>query len=205
MALNSSEMRGPFRDKVLAQMGKENIAKVGNTCAWKFELPLPPSVNHYYVHLPNGMVIGKAGKAYRAMTWAAARLANRAPMDGSLKVASFNVLNYFTTIDTGANICGPNLLGCRGAHSAAELTRQRDKIVSALTEIDADIVGLIEIENNADASLIDLVGGLNAVVGAGTYDYVDTGTIGGDGAASGGVLSISKYMELAISSMTCTT
>ncbi len=52
--------------------------------------------------------------------------------------------------------------------------------MSALAEIDADIVGLIEIENNADASLIDLVGGLNAVVGAGTYDYVDTGTIGGD-------------------------
>ena len=26
---------------------------------------------------------------------------------GSLKVASFNVLNYFTTIDEGAWICGP--------------------------------------------------------------------------------------------------
>ena len=102
------------------------------------------------------------------------------PVGGSLKVASFNVLNYFTTIDDGVNVCGPNLIGCRGANSAAELARQRDKIVSALVEIDADIVGLIEIENNADASLIDLVGGLNAVVGAGTYDYVDTGTIGGD-------------------------
>ena len=52
--------------------------------------------------------------------------------------------------------------------------------MSALVEIDADIVGLIEIENNDDASLIDLVEGLNAAVGAGTYDYVDTGAIGTD-------------------------
>jgi predicted extracellular nuclease len=91
------------------------------------------------------------------------------------------VLNYFTTLDTGPSICGPSgTLGCRGANSAAELDRQRDKIVSALVAIDADVVGLVEIENNATASLEDLVGGLNAVVGPGTYDYVNTGTIGGD-------------------------
>jgi predicted extracellular nuclease len=101
---------------------------------------------------------------------------------GDLTVASFNVLNFFTTIDDGSNSgCGPTgVLGCRGAHSLDELNRQRSKIVSALAEIDADIVGLIEIENNEDASVVDLVGGLNAVVGAGTYDYVDTGTIGSD-------------------------
>ena len=29
------------------------------------------------------------------------------PVGGSLKVASFNVLNYFTTIDDGVNVCGP--------------------------------------------------------------------------------------------------
>ncbi len=99
---------------------------------------------------------------------------------GSLIVASFNVLNYFTTLDEAGATCGPSALGCRGAHSAAELARQRDKIVSALIAMDADVVGLIEIENNASASVADLVAGLNASAGAGTYAFVDTGTIGGD-------------------------
>ena len=49
-----------------------------------------------------------------------------------------------------------------------------------MSAIDADIVGLIEIENNPSASLQDLVDGLNDVVGDGTYDFIDTGTIGTD-------------------------
>ena len=100
---------------------------------------------------------------------------------GTLTVASFNVLNYFTTIDEDGALCGPNLdLGCRGADSAAEFTLQRTKIISALVAIDADIVGLIEIENNDTAAVADLVSGLNDEMGAGTYDYVDTGSIGTD-------------------------
>ncbi len=102
---------------------------------------------------------------------------------GDVRVASFNVLNYFTTIDDGVNdICGPaQNQECRGADDAEELTRQRDKIVAAITAIDADVVGLIEIENNvADDAVIDLVDSLNAVVGPGTYDYVATGAVGTD-------------------------
>lgn len=106
-----------------------------------------------------------------------------APNDvgGTVRVASFNVLNYFTTIDTGPDICGPAAnLDCRGADSVEEFERQRAKIIEALLAIDADVVGLIELENNATASLQDLVDGLNAVAGAGTYAYIDTGTIGTD-------------------------
>ena len=99
---------------------------------------------------------------------------------GDFTVASFNVLNYFTTIDEPGAVCGPSSLGCRGAHSTAELERQRDKIVAALAEIDADVVGLIEIENDDTAAVTDLLAALNAVVGAGTYDFIDTGAIGGD-------------------------
>jgi predicted extracellular nuclease len=100
---------------------------------------------------------------------------------GSLTIASFNVLNYFTTLDTGAAICGPSgNLGCRGANTAEEFTRQRNKIISALNTLDGDIVGLTEIENNATAAIQDLVDGLNAVAGAGTYAFINTGTIGTD-------------------------
>ena len=98
---------------------------------------------------------------------------------GSLKVASFNVLNYFTTLDNPGNRCGPSSLECRGANSAAELTRQTDKIVAAMTAIDADITGLLEIQNDT-SSVGTLVDALNTATSAGTYGYIDTGTIGGD-------------------------
>ncbi len=90
---------------------------------------------------------------------------------GTLKVASFNLQNYFTTIDDGSN-------GARGADSTTELTRQTDKLVSALAAIDADIVGLMELENNGygvGSAISDLVDGLNAVLGAETYAFVNPG------------------------------
>lgn len=95
---------------------------------------------------------------------------------GTLQVASFNVLNYFTTLDDNGSICGPAMnLGCRGADNALEFSQQKDKIVNALLELDADIVGLIEIENDVNsAAIADLVASLPG------YSYIDTGTIGTD-------------------------
>ncbi len=88
------------------------------------------------------------------------------PVGGTLTLASFNVLNYFTTLDNGNN-------GARGADSAEEFGRQRRKIITALLGINADVVGLIEIENQAqNEALHDLVAGLNAVRPQ-TYTYVD--------------------------------
>lgn len=103
-----------------------------------------------------------------------------APVGGDVTVATLNVLNYFSTVDDGAYICGPSGdLECRGADDAEEFTRQRDKVFAALAGLDADIVGLVEIENGTDA-LADLVIGLNDVVGADTYAAIETGPIGSD-------------------------
>ncbi len=103
---------------------------------------------------------------------------------GELKVASFNVLNYFTTLDGGAGtwFCGPSQdMECRGADNIEEFNRQRAKIIAAITSINADVVGLMEIENNInDDAVIDLVAGLNDAMGANTYEYVDSGVIGTD-------------------------
>ncbi|HSM56940.1 MAG TPA: ExeM/NucH family extracellular endonuclease [Candidatus Sulfomarinibacteraceae bacterium] len=106
---------------------------------------------------------------------------------GRLTVASFNVLNYFTTIDTGAEICGPTGgQDCRGADTLEEFERQRAKIIAALSVMDADIVGLIELENHPDDDPIaDLVQGLNDVMGDGAYAYVPTGAIGSDAIRQG--------------------
>lgn len=101
-------------------------------------------------------------------------------VSGQLTVASFNVLNYFTTLDEQGNRCGPNASSCRGADNAEEFTRQRAKIITAIAQMNADVVGLIEIENNPQVSLQDLTDGINAALGRKVYKYVDTGTIGTD-------------------------
>ncbi|MEZ4868058.1 MAG: ExeM/NucH family extracellular endonuclease [Caldilineaceae bacterium] len=101
---------------------------------------------------------------------------------GSLKVASFNVLNYFVTVDAGPDVCGPaGDMDCRGADSEQEFTRQRDKMLQALSKLNADVVGLIELENAPNAEpLADIVDGLNTLAGANIYAYVNTGVIGTD-------------------------
>lgn len=101
---------------------------------------------------------------------------------GTLKVAALNTLNYFLTLTSAGSVCGPQKnQDCRGADNSAEFQRQRNKTLAALLEIDADIFGLMELENTTGVDpLQDLVSGLNATLGAGTYAYIDTGVIGGD-------------------------
>lgn len=119
---------------------------------------------------------------------------SRAIGSADLKVASFNVLNYFTTLGSGTDGClayydrddnGTTVrAGCdlRGAWDAGDLQRQQEKIVSAINALGADVVGLMEIENSAklgeqrDEALATLVSALNAKAGAGTWAYVPSST-----------------------------
>jgi hypothetical protein len=100
-----------------------------------------------------------------------------APPDtgGQLVVAAMNVGNFFTTLDNGSN-------GARGADTALEFQRQRDKLVAALSAMEADVLGLAELENNGagpGSALDSLVTGLNAVAGRDVYAAVDTGSLTG--------------------------
>ena len=104
---------------------------------------------------------------------------------GNLTVASFNVLNYFNGDGAGGGF--PT---SRGADTPTEFVRQRVKIVNAIVAMDADIIGLMEIENDGYDSLSaiqDLVNGLNDATAAGTYAFIDPGvsTIGTDEIAVG--------------------
>jgi predicted extracellular nuclease len=108
---------------------------------------------------------------------------------GNLRAAAMNTLNYFLTLDypTGDprdNKCGPaQNVECRGADfdQPAEFSRQRAKLLDALEDINADVLGLNELENTTGVEpLADIVAGLNAAQGAGTYAYISTGTIGTD-------------------------
>jgi predicted extracellular nuclease len=96
---------------------------------------------------------------------------------GNLRIASFNVLNYFNGDGAGGGF--PT---ARGANTPLEFQRQRQKEISALATMNADIVGLMEMENDAGpaSAVADLVAGLNDRLGAGTYAYIDTGVLGTD-------------------------
>jgi uncharacterized protein len=117
-----------------------------------------------------------------SFTRANPRPAGPPAVGGSLRVAGANVLNFFTTLDAQEGGCGPTgALDCRGANTAAEFERQRTKIIAGLKALNADIVGLTELENHTtDGPIANLVAGLNAATAAGTYAYVPTGAIGTD-------------------------
>jgi predicted extracellular nuclease len=94
------------------------------------------------------------------------------PVGGDLRVAAFNVLNYFVTLDPAIG---------RGATSPAQFELQAGKIVPAILALDAEVVALMEIEDtdstgyspgNADAALADLVARLNAAEGSEDWAYV---------------------------------
>ena len=95
---------------------------------------------------------------------------------GTLRAASFNVLNYFDTFDGCRFGVGGAVTDCRGAENEAELERQGRKTVAAIVAMDADVVGILEIENDGygDASAIaDLVRRLNTASAPGTYAFID--------------------------------
>lgn len=111
-------------------------------------------------------------------------------LGGNVSIASFNVLNYFNGDGQGGGFPTP-----RGADTASEFDRQRNKIINALLAIDADIVALIELENDGysdDSAIADLVNGLNA--NGQRYAFVDPGVpqIGTDAIAVGFIYKIDQ-------------
>lgn len=89
-------------------------------------------------------------------------------------VATFNVLNYFNTFGDSDVL--------RGARNQAQFDLQTAKLVDAINQLDAAIVGLIEIENDyedfydgdpsTEPSIVTLVDQLNAAAGFDKWSYV---------------------------------
>jgi predicted extracellular nuclease len=107
---------------------------------------------------------------------------------GSLKVASSNLLNYFNTFSGCQFGVGGGTTDCRGANSAIELERQAAKEIAALTSLNADVIGLMEIENDGygpTSAIADLVARLNAATAPGTWAFVDVDSAAGQVNAAG--------------------
>ncbi len=102
---------------------------------------------------------------------------------GSLRVAGMNLLNFFNTFDglpDKVDNCTTGVGGlptdCRGADTLVEYNRQLPKTVAAITRTMADVVGLVEVENDGygpDSALATLVDALNVATAPGTYAFID--------------------------------
>jgi uncharacterized protein len=104
------------------------------------------------------------------------RPAEPADVGGTLKVAAFNLLNYFNTFSGCTGGVGGAPMDCRGADNLTEFNRQWPKTVEAILGMDVDVLGVIEIENDGygpDSAIQDLVNRLNDATAPGTFAFID--------------------------------
>jgi 5'-nucleotidase len=175
----------------MAWMDTNNPVRIGSTATLHQPVILDYRNNLWELQ-PTAQVRGEGADV---ATFSDTRTPNAAPANvgGDLKLATFNVENFFPTsaadyvaLDpahntcssytdrTGTpitvNQCNPN--GPRGAWDATNLQRQLDKEVRAINTMNADVVSLEEIENsvqfgkNRDDALGQLVAALNADAGS---------------------------------------
>ncbi|MGJ9556362.1 ExeM/NucH family extracellular endonuclease [Actinotignum sp. GS-2025b] len=129
-------------------------------------------------------------RSTEVVTFENTRAAAPGNLGGDISLASFNVLNYFTSLgenekgcraytDREGNPIAANRCKVRGAYTPESFARQQSKIVRAINELDATVLGLQEIENTArvsggdrDTAVRALVAALNADAQAERWAYV---------------------------------
>ncbi|MGP6174549.1 ExeM/NucH family extracellular endonuclease [Corynebacterium sp. A21] len=149
---------------------------------------------------PTSPVTGNTAGTALPITWEDSRPAELGAMDtvqGGLSIATFNVLNYFTTLGKDESCSSYKDMygdpvavsgGCdvRGAYSEQAFENQQTKIVNAINKLDASVVSLEEIENTAsvsgntadrDESLSALVDALNAKEGTDKWEFVESPSV----------------------------
>ena len=107
-----------------------------------------------------------------------------------LRVTTLNTQNYFNTFGAGACTLGAGgaATDCRGASNQAEFDRQWPKLVQAALATGADVLALMELENDgygAGSAIQDLVNHLNTATTAGTYAFINADALTGQTNALG--------------------
>jgi predicted extracellular nuclease len=181
-------------DKPFPWFTKDHSVRVGSKVSFPKPVVFTFGFNAWRI-LPQSQVVGDPTGT---INFSQTRPAAPENVGGDLKLATFNVLNFFPTtgvefVGMGGgrtctyfndragnpisnNRCNPD--GPRGAANDENLVRQRDKIVEAINTANADIVSLEELENsvkfgkNRDFAINALVTALNADAGAGTWAAV---------------------------------
>ncbi|QNE43642.1 ExeM/NucH family extracellular endonuclease [Frigoribacterium sp. NBH87] len=170
-------------------LSNENPVTVGASVAFTEPVVLDFR-NSAWKYQPTSRVTGDVAYADLPVTFENVRTEAPREVGGDVRLASFNVLNYFPT--TGDSLTGCTYYrdragdpvtvnsGCdaRGAANQDDLQRQQAKIVTAINALGADVVSLEEIENSArfgkdrDSALSILVDALNADAGSDVWEFV---------------------------------
>ena len=179
------------KDIPLPYLNKEDPVRVGAQA--NFTSPVVLGFDHEkWRFQPTTRLTGDNAEAVQPTSFTDTRTETPEAVGGQVSLASFNVLNYFTT--TGDQLSGCQYYddregnhitvrgGCdaRGAANAESLKRQETKIVTAINKLDASVVSLMEIENSAafgkdrDDALATLVKRLNESAGTEKWDFVDS-------------------------------
>lgn len=145
------------------------------------------SRNKAFVFQPTSMVAAHPDRSPATIT---GERPSAPSVAGDIRVATFNVLNYFSDLgedepgckgyaDRLGNLLTAKNCKVRGAHSKDAFLNQQAKIVLAINALNADVVALEEIENSQavlgkdrDEALKNLVSALNQAAGDDVWTHV---------------------------------
>ena len=151
---NTNLQKGAATEVAYAYLANGSPARVGYHAAFTKPVVLEPR-HGSFVFQPTSMVAGHPDRSPVTIT---GERPSAPTVGGDTRVATFNVLNYFS--DLGVDEAGctgyPDRTGAfvtakkckvRGAFSREAFANQEAKIVSAINALGADVVALEEIEN----------------------------------------------------------
>ena len=187
----------PLPYLVTSDGGVKSI-RTGDQVDFQTDVVVDYSFDHWRFQ-PLQPITGKNTADELPITWEDSRAASYDVPDqvkGDYSIGFFNVLNFFTSLGKDESGCksytdkngtpvGTNNCTVRGAYSQEAFNDQKAKIVTAINKLDANVLGLSEIENDAsvtgdvskrDDSLKKLVDALNAAAGTNKWDYVKSPT-----------------------------
>ena len=184
---NTNLLKGAATEVAYAYLANGSPARVGYHVSFTKPVVLEPR-HGSLVFQPTSMVAGHPDRSPVTIT---GERPSPPTVGGDTRVATFNVLNYFSDLGVDESGCSgyPDRTGAfvtakkckvRGAFSREAFANQEAKIVSAINALGADVVALEEIENpvavgvgtDRDATLARLVEALNKAAGDGTWAYV---------------------------------
>ena len=183
------------RDKPLPYLTLEDPIRVGAEVIWQTDVIMDYRFEEWRLQ-PLSKLTPETSEQFQPAEFENTREGNETPAEreGDIRIAGFNVLNYFISLgedeagcdyytDIDGNPTTNDYCDARGAYNQESFQRQEDKIVAAINGLDADVVALQEIENtryffedgDRDRALAALVEALNgAQNSAGTWDYVES-------------------------------